>query len=263
MWHSLMIAIKIKRKRSLSSSSSPDNLTLTDTSNLPSHVAIIMDGNGRWAKQHRLTRIQGHEKGSEAVRRIVRTSREIGIAHLTLYAFSTENWQRPKKEVNALMRLLKRFLKSERQEMLENDIRLNVIGQIERLPRGVQQEIKKTMTLTEANNALCLHLALSYGSRSEIVRMAQILSKQCLNGDIDPEAIDEQRVAEHLFTCGIPDPDLLIRTSGEMRISNFLLWQIAYAELYITPTLWPDFGKEEFLHILKDYQKRERRFGRL
>jgi undecaprenyl diphosphate synthase len=222
-----------------------------------------MDGNGRWAKQHRLTRIQGHEKGSEAVRRIVRTCREVGIAHLTLYAFSTENWQRPKKEVDALMILLKRFLKSERREMLENNIRLNVIGQIERLPRGVQQEIEKTMTLTAANNALHLHLALSYGSRSEIVRMAQILSKQCLNGDIDPEAIDEQRVAEHLFTRGIPDPDLLIRTSGEMRISNFLLWQIAYAELYITPTLWPDFGKEEFLHILEDYQKRERRFGKV
>ena len=247
----------------MSSSSSPDNLTLTDTSILPSHVAIIMDGNGRWAKQHRLSRIQGHEKGSEAVRRIVRACREIGIAHLTLYAFSTENWQRPKKEVDALMILLKRFLKTERQEMLENDIRLNVIGQIERLPRGVQQEIKKTMTLTEANNAMILHLALSYGSRSEIVRMARILSKQCLNGDIDPEAIDEQRVADHLFTRGIPDPDLLIRTSGEMRISNFLLWQIAYAELYITPTLWPDFGKEEFLHILEDYQKRERRFGKV
>ncbi len=247
----------------MSSSSSPDNLTLTDTSILPSHVAIIMDGNGRWAKQHRLSRIQGHEKGSEAVRRVVRACREIGIAHLTLYAFSTENWQRPKKEVDALMILLKRFLKSERQEMLENDIRLNVIGQIERLPRGVQQEIKKTMTLTEANNAMILHLALSYGSRSEIVRMARILSKQCLNGDIDPEVIDEQRVADHLFTRGIPDPDLLIRTSGEMRISNFLLWQIAYAELYITPTLWPDFGKEEFLHILEDYQKRERRFGKV
>lgn len=247
----------------MSSSSSPDNLTLTDTSNLPSHVAIIMDGNGRWAKQHRLTRIQGHEKGSEAVRRVVRACREIGIAHLTLYAFSTENWQRPEKEVDALMILLKRFLKSERQEMLENDIRLNVIGQIERLPRGVQQEIKKSMTLTEANTAMHLHLALSYGSRSEIVRMAQILSRQCLNGDIDPEAIDEQRVADHLFTRGIPDPDLLIRTSGEMRVSNFLLWQIAYSELYITPTLWPDFGKEELVHILADYQKRERRFGRV
>jgi undecaprenyl diphosphate synthase len=222
-----------------------------------------MDGNGRWAKKHHLTRIQGHEKGSEAVRRVVRACREIGIAHLTLYAFSTENWQRPKKEVDALMMLLKRFLKTERQEMLENNIRLNVIGQIERLPKGVRQEIKKTMSLTEANTALNLHLALSYGSRSEIVRMAQMLSKQCVNGDIDPEAIDEQLVADHLFTRDIPDPDLLIRTSGEMRISNFLLWQIAYAELYITPTLWPDFGKDEFMHILEEYRKRERRFGRI
>ena len=247
----------------MSSSSSSDNPALSDTSNLPSHVAIIMDGNGRWAKQHRLTRIQGHEKGSEAVRRVVRTCREIGIAHLTLYAFSTENWQRPKKEVDALMLLLKRFLKTERQEMLENNIRLNVIGQMERLPKGVRQELGQTMTMTEANTALNLHLALSYGSRNEIVRMAQILSKQCKDGDIDPEAINEQLVADHLFTRGIPDPDLLIRTSGEMRISNFLLWQIAYSELYITPTLWPDFGKDEFLHIIEDYQRRERRFGRV
>jgi undecaprenyl diphosphate synthase len=230
---------------------------------MPSHVAIIMDGNGRWAKQHRLTRIQGHEKGSKAVRRVVRTCREIGIAHLTLYAFSTENWQRPKKEVDALMVLLKRFLKTERQEMLENNIRLNVIGQMERLPKGVRQELRQTMTMTEANTALNLHLALSYGSRNEIVRMAQMLSKQCKDGDIDPEAINEQLVADHLFTRGIPDPDLLIRTSGEMRISNFLLWQIAYSELYITPTLWPDFGKDEFLHIIEDYQRRERRFGRV
>lgn len=247
----------------MSSSSSSDNPALSDTSNLPSHVAIIMDGNGRWAKKHHLTRIQGHEKGSEAVRRVVRACREIGIAHLTLYAFSTENWQRPKKEVDALMMLLRRFLKTERQEMLENNIRLNVIGQIERLPKGVRQEIKKTMSLTEANTALNLHLALSYGSRNEIVRMAQMLSKQCVNGDIGPEAIDEQLVADHLFTRDIPDPDLLIRTSGEMRISNFLLWQIAYAELYITPTLWPDFGKDEFMHILEEYRKRERRFGRI
>jgi undecaprenyl diphosphate synthase len=258
-----MIATKIKRKRSLSSSSSSDNPALSDTSNMPSHVAIIMDGNGRWAKQHRLTRIQGHEKGSKAVRRVVRTCREIGIAHLTLYAFSTENWQRPKKEVDALMVLLKRFLKTERQEMLENNIRLNVIGQMERLPKGVRQELRQTMTMTEANTALNLHLALSYGSRNEIVRMAQMLSKQCKDGDIDPEAINEQLVADHLFTRGIPDPDLLIRTSGEMRISNFLLWQIAYSELYITPTLWPDFGKDEFLHIIEDYQRRERRFGRV
>jgi undecaprenyl diphosphate synthase len=247
----------------LSFSSSSDNPTLTDTSNLPTHVAIIMDGNGRWAKQHRLTRIQGHEKGSEAVRAVVRTCREIGISHLTLYAFSTENWQRPQKEVDALMMLLRRFLKTQRKEMLENDIRLHVIGQVERLPKGARRAIRETMALTEANSALQLNLALSYGSRAEITRMVQTLSKKCVNGKIDPGQIDEQCIAEHLYTRDMPDPDLLIRTSGEMRISNFLLWQIAYAELYITPTLWPDFGKAEFLHILEDYQGRERRFGKV
>ena len=154
-------------------------------------------------------------------------------------------------------------MKNERKEMVENNIRLNVIGQIERLPKGVQQELRKTMDLTEANSALHLHLALSYGSRAEIVRMAQELSKACLQGHIHPEEIDEQRIGDHLYTRGIPDPDLLIRTSGEMRISNFLLWQIAYAELYITPTLWPDFGKDELMHILEEYRKRERRFGRV
>lgn len=222
-----------------------------------------MDGNGRWAKKHRINRIQGHEKGSEAVREVVQTCREIGIRHLTLYAFSTENWQRPKKEVDALMVLLKRFLKSERKEMHEKNIRMSVIGQIERLPQDVRAELQKVMTLTKKNSALHLHLALSYGARAEIVRMAQVVSQKCKSGQIDPEAIDEQCVAEHLYTHGIPDPDLLIRTSGEMRISNFLLWQIAYTELYVTPTLWPDFGKDEFVHILKDYQSRDRRFGRV
>ncbi len=246
-----------------SNSISPVNLTDLNTSNLPTHVAIIMDGNGRWAKKHRINRIQGHEKGSEAVREVVQTCREIGIRHLTLYAFSTENWQRPKKEVDALMVLLKRFLKSERKEMHEKNIRMSVIGQIERLPQDVRAELQKVMTLTKKNSALHLHLALSYGARAEIVRMAQVVSQKCKSGQIDPEAIDEQCVAEHLYTHGIPDPDLLIRTSGEMRISNFLLWQIAYTELYVTPTLWPDFGKDEFVHILKDYQSRDRRFGRV
>ena len=242
---------------------SSNNLADLDTSKLPAHVAIIMDGNGRWAKKHRINRIQGHEKGSEAVRAAVRTSREIGIRHLTLYAFSTENWQRPKKEVDALMMLLKRFLVSEQKEMHENNIRLSVIGQIERLPQDVQDELQKVMTLTEKNNALHVHLALSYGARAEIVRMARMLSQKCKTGQMTPEDIDEQRVAEHLYTQGIPDPDLLIRTSGEMRISNFLLWQIAYTELHVTPTLWPDFTKEEFIDIIKDYQSRERRFGRV
>ena len=247
----------------MNSNSSSDNLPKVDTAKLPTHVAVIMDGNGRWAKKHRLSRIQGHEKGSDAVRAVVRTCREIGISHLTLYAFSTENWQRPKNEINALMILLKKFLKSEQKEMQEKNIRLNVMGQIERLPQDVRRELSKVMTLTEKNNALYLHLALSYGGRAEIVRMVQALLKKCKMGQIEPEAINERLIAEHLYTQGIPDPDLLIRTSGEMRISNFLLWQIAYTELYITPTLWPDFGKQEFLQILKDYQHRERRFGRV
>ena len=247
----------------MNSSSASDNLAPNETSNLPTHVAIIMDGNGRWAKKHRLTRIQGHKKGSNAVRAVVRTCRKIGIAHLTLYAFSTENWQRPQKEINALMVLLKRFLKSEQEEMLEKNIRLNVIGQIERLPQDVQQQIQKIMTLTENNTALNLHLALSYGGRAEILRSAQTLLKKCLSEQRSPDTLNEQDIAEHLYTHGVPDPDLLIRTGGEMRISNFLLWQIAYAELYITQTLWPDFGEDEFLHILKEYQGRERRFGKV
>jgi undecaprenyl diphosphate synthase len=257
-----MNAIKIKRKKSLNSSVSPDSPTQTEISNPPTHVAIIMDGNGRWAKKHRLTRNQGHEKGSNAVRSVIRASREIGIAHLTLYAFSTENWQRPKKEIDALMLLLKRFLKSEQKEMQENNIRLNVIGQVDRLRQDVQRQLHKVMKATEDNTALNLHLALSYGGRAEIVQMVQTLLKKCLAEQASPDAIDEQRITENLYTHGIPDPDLLIRTSGEMRISNFLLWQIAYTELFITKTLWPDFGKEEFLQILKDYQSRERRFGK-
>jgi undecaprenyl diphosphate synthase len=258
-----MNAIKKKRKKSLNSSSSSTSQADLDTAKLPNHVAVIMDGNGRWAKKHFLSRIKGHEKGSEAVRTIVRTCREIGIPYLTLYAFSTENWQRPKSEVDALMSLLKRFLKSEQKELLDNDIRLHVIGQLERLPQDVQQALHETINLTAKNSALQMNLALSYGSRAEIVRMVQELAKKSKSGQIDPEAITPEIVAEHLFTKGMPDPDLLIRTSGEMRISNFLLWQIAYTEIYVTPTLWPDFGKEEFLRILKDFQSRERRFGKV
>ena len=245
---------------SRTSSASSGNL---DKDKLPKHVAIIMDGNGRWAKKHLLSRIKGHEKGSEAVRTIVRACREIGIAYLTLYAFSTENWQRPKSEVDALMTLLVRFLKSEQKELAENDIRLHVIGQMERLPTNVQRALRETMRLTRSNSALQLNLALSYGSRAEIIRMARELAQKSKNGEIDAGAIDDDTVAQHLYTKGIPDPDLLIRTSGEMRISNFLLWQIAYSEIYVTPTYWPDFGKDEFLDIMLAYQKRERRYGRV
>jgi undecaprenyl diphosphate synthase len=258
-----MNVIKKKRKKSLNSSASsglPEDLEKTK---LPTHVAIIMDGNGRWAKKHFLSRIKGHEKGSEAVRAIVRTCREFGIDYLTLYAFSTENWQRPRSEVDALMALLIKFLKSEQQELLENDIRLHVIGQIERLPEEVRQALRETIELTRKNSGLQLNLALSYGSRSELVRMVRKIARKSKNGQIDPDSIDAEIVAQHLYTKGIPDPDLLIRTSGEMRISNFLLWQIAYSEIHITPTYWPDFSRDEFYRILKDFQKRERRFGQV
>jgi len=234
-----------------------------NTANLPSHVAIIMDGNGRWAKKRLLNRIKGHEKGSETVRTIIRTCRELKIPVLTLYAFSTENWQRPKLEVAALMTLLKKFLESEQKEMIDNNIRLNAIGQIDLLPQNVYQSLKKVMDLTKKNNGLILNLALSYGGRAEIVKMVREIAQKMKDGLINSDSITPELVSEHLYTRGMPDPDLLIRTSGEMRISNFLLWQIAYAEIFITDTLWPDFSKEEFITILKNYQLRDRRFGKV
>ena len=242
------------------SAASPVDL---DTTNLPAHLAIIMDGNGRWAKKRLLNRINGHEKGSDTVRSVVRTCREIGISYLTLYAFSTENWQRPKTEVEALMTLLKRFLHSEQKELVERNIRLRVIGQLDRLPVSVQDALQQTMSATKENTAMTLILALSYGGRAEIVRMVQEVVKQVKNGEIDSNAITADLIADHLYTRDIPDPDLLIRTSGEMRISNFLLWQIAYTEIFVTPTLWPDFGRGELLEILKEYQGRERRYGQV
>ena len=245
-----------------SSPSSSDSYQL-DPAKLPRHVAVIMDGNGRWAKQRLMNRIKGHEKGSETVRTVVRASRELDISVLTLYAFSTENWQRPKTEVSALMMLLERFLKSERKEMMDNDIRLNAIGQIDRLPDFVRKTLEATMQVTGQNRSMTLNLALSYGARAEIVRMVRSIVEQSLSGDITPEAISEQLISDNLYTADFPDPDLLIRTSGEMRISNFLLWQIAYSEIYVTKTLWPDFSKEEYIQILKEYQQRERRFGKV
>jgi undecaprenyl diphosphate synthase len=256
-----MNVLKKKRKRSLNSSLSSSNVVELDTTKMPAHVAIIMDGNGRWAKKRLLNRINGHEKGSETVRTIVRTCREIGISYLTLYAFSTENWQRPKTEVTALMALLKKFLQSEQEEMVENNIRLQVIGQLDRLPTNVREALNQTMTATREQTGMDLILALSYGGRAEIVRMVQEVAEKIKRGIIDPQAVDEELISAHLYTRDIPDPDLLIRTSGEMRISNFLLWQIAYTELFVTNTLWPDFSKEEFLKILKDFQVRARRFG--
>jgi undecaprenyl diphosphate synthase len=229
---------------------------------LPAHVAIIMDGNGRWAKQRLLSRINGHEKGAETVRMVVRTCREVRIPYLTLYAFSTENWQRPKAEVEALMRLLRRFLQAELPEMIGNDIRLNVIGCRERLPADVQKTLDDAIERTRANASLQLNLALSYGGRDDITRAARSLAAKAASGVIRPEDITEDILAAHLDTGAMPDPDLLIRTGGDMRVSNFLLWQIAYAEICVTPTLWPDFDRGQFLHILEEFRSRERRFGR-
>lgn len=232
-----------------------------DPRKLPKHVAIIMDGNGRWAKARSLNRIRGHEAGAESVREIVRANRELGIAFLTLYAFSEENWKRPKYEIQALMTLLKRFLKSELQEMLENGIRFQAIGRIHKLPKDVQKALQKTAEKTAMNEDMVLTLALSYGGRQEICDTVQTLGRKIEAGELTSQEITEELLSKSLYTSGMPDPDLLIRTSGEFRISNFLLWQLAYTEIYNTPTQWPDFRKEAFIKALEDYQKRERRFG--
>jgi undecaprenyl diphosphate synthase len=234
-----------------------------DPAKLPAHVAIIMDGNGRWAKKKLLNRIKGHEKGSDTVRMVVRTCREIGISVLTLYAFSTENWERPKAEVGALMLLLKKFLVSEKKEMTDNNIRLNIIGQKERLPMDVQEEIDRTINATSSNDGMLLNLALSYGGRAEILQAVRRIAEDVKEGYLDASYISDSDFENRLYTAGMPDPELLIRTSGEMRISNFLLWQIAYSEIHVTPTLWPDFTKDELIRILRDFQTRERRFGRV
>jgi len=228
---------------------------------LPRHVAIIMDGNGRWAKKRSLNRILGHREGTKSVQDIVRACREVGIQVLTLYAFSTENWKRPQKEVSALMKLLKEFLKSELLEMVENGIRLNAIGEIERFPDDVLKVLRETMEATRENQDMLLNLALSYGGRHEIVRAARHIAADSREGRVRDEEITEAFFSGYLYTHGMPDPDLLIRTSGEMRISNFLLWQIAYSEIFITKTLWPDFRREELFEIFHAYDKRERRFG--
>ena len=228
---------------------------------LPRHIAIIMDGNGRWAKKRALNRIRGHREGAESVRDIVRACREMGIEVLTLYAFSTENWQRPRQEISALMSLLKEFLRSELAEMMENGIRLNTIGQIERFPDHVLTVLRQVMDETGKNPGMILNLALSYGGRDEIVAAARKVAAEVQAGRLQAQEITKEVFSKYLYTEGMPEPDLLIRTSGEMRISNFLLWQIAYTEIYVTDTLWPDFRREELIQILHDYQKRERRFG--
>jgi undecaprenyl diphosphate synthase len=235
--------------------------TSTPSGNMPVHVAIIMDGNGRWAQQHGLPRIKGHERGAESVRVAIRTCRKLGIRYLTVYAFSVENWARPKKEVDALMTLLQKFLKSEEHEFHENKVRLRVIGRTSDLPMPVQRELNRVMEATEHYEGGNLILALSYGGRTEIAHAAREIARKVKAGTLDVDTIDEKTVAAHLYAPEIPDPDLMIRTSGEMRISNFLLWQLSYAELYITETLWPDFREESLVKAVEEYGRRQRRFG--
>jgi len=228
---------------------------------LPAHVASIMDGNGRWAEERGLSRIRGHQAGAESIREIVRTAGELGISYLTLYAFSIENWRRPKREVSSLMNLLTRYLRREKRELDRNNVRLRVIGRIGGLPPDVQEAIAETVAALDKNTGLTLVLALNYGSRSEIADAARVLCRRCATGEISPDEVNEEAVAQSLYTAGMPDPDLLIRTSGEMRVSNFLLWQISYAELYVIRDYWPDFRRDHFIRALIEYQKRERRFG--
>ncbi|HSP83293.1 MAG TPA: isoprenyl transferase [Gillisia sp.] len=229
---------------------------------LPKHISIIMDGNGRWAKQKGFLRAFGHEEGTKAVRDVVEGSAELGIEFLTLYAFSTENWNRPKREVDTLMRLLVTSLKKEIKTLMENNIQLKAIGNLDSLPKKAQRELQEVMSKTENNQRMTLTLALSYGSREEMMHMVRDISEKVKNNEISPEAIDESIINQHLYTRNLPDVDLLIRTSGEQRISNFLLWQIAYAELYFTPILWPDFRREDLYEAIYNYQTRERRFGK-
>ena len=228
---------------------------------LPNHLAIIMDGNGRWATERMLRRIVGHRKGVETVRLTVEECSRLGIRYLTLYAFSSENWLRPKTEVKALMSLLKKYVKAETPRMMKNNIRFNVIGNLEDLPEDVNLEMAAALRQTADNTGMVLTLALSYGSRQEIMRAARLLAGEMASGRIRAEEIDEERFAGYLYTSDMPEPDLLIRTSGEMRISNFLLWQLAYTELYFSDVNWPDFSKKELHRALSDYQARERRFG--
>jgi undecaprenyl diphosphate synthase len=230
--------------------------------NLPKHLAIIMDGNGRWAKQKGFLRAFGHENGTKSVRTVVETSAKLGIENLTLYAFSTENWNRPKLEVELLMELLINSLKNELKTLQENDIRLNSIGNLDLLPKSAQKKLQEVIETTKSNSRMVLTLALSYGSREELINAVKNISNKVKNNIISIDNIDESIINEHLYTRDLPEVDLLIRTSGEHRISNFLLWQIAYSELYFTDVLWPDFKENDLYAAIISYQKRERRFGK-
>lgn len=233
-----------------------------DKNNLPRHLAIIMDGNGCWAKQQGFLRAFGHESGSKSVKEIIKTSAKLGIEYLTLYAFSTENWNRPKLEVDTLMKILVNALKKELPTLQNNNIRLNTIGNLDKMPQSTQRELLDVIEKTKDNTRMTLTLALSYGSREELISVVKDISNKVKNNIISIDSIDDSIINEHLYTHNLPDVDLLIRTSGEHRISNFLLWQIAYAELYFTDILWPDFKEQDLYEAIISYQKRERRFGK-
>ena len=235
---------------------------ILDKKNIPGHIAIIMDGNGRWAKERSISRLSGHHEGINSVREITRVCGEIGVKHLTLYTFSTENWGRPKREVSALMKLLLHTIRDEIKNLHENKVKLTTIGDLSALPKSACENIQEGIELTKNNNGLNLILALNYGARQELVRAVKKIWDSIGSNDFDPEHITEQTISENLYTSMIKDPDLLIRTGGERRISNFLLWQLAYSELYMTDTYWPAFREEQLLTAVQDFQNRERRFGK-
>ena len=237
--------------------------TALDPARLPRHIAMIMDGNGRWARERGLERIEGHVRGAETVRRVVEECCRLGLGQLTLYSFSSENWKRPQREVDFLMGLLKQYLVAERPEIMRQNIRFRVIGRRAELSPEVVAEIEETEGVSAGNTGLTLALAVNYGSRTEIVDAVRAIALRVKRGELDPSAVDEQTVSDSLYTAGMPDPDLLIRTAGEMRVSNYLLWQISYAELWVTPVCWPDFTSDVFHAALRDFAGRERRFGGL
>lgn len=229
--------------------------------NIPQHIAIIMDGNGRWAEERKLPRFRGHQKGAERIKDVIEEAAELDVGYLTLYAFSKENWVRPKEEVDFLMSLLSRYLDQELPKLKENEIRFNMIGSLSDLPKEIQKKIERNMRETHAFKKLVLTLALSYSGRVELTEACRKIAKKVKAGEMSAESIDESTIQNALYTWDLPDPDLLIRTSGELRVSNFLLWQISYAEIYVTQKFWPEFTKDEFRRAIEAYQKRKRRFG--
>lgn len=256
-----IMVIKRFNRRAESQSNGESLISRLDRANLPAHVAIIMDGNGRWASRRSLPRVAGHRAGAAAVRRTVESAARLGLGYLTLYAFSTENWKRPRLEVEALMRLLKEFIRKELENLRTNNIRFQTIGRSEGLDQTVLDEVRKAEQATALNTGMVLTVALNYGGRAEVIDACRQIAWEVASGRLNPARIDDELISKRLYTKAMPDPDLLIRTGGELRVSNFLIWQIAYAEICVTERLWPDFEEEDFIGALIDYQRRDRRFG--